>query len=83
MQAKTEDPEISLEILIQATSLQDKHEAGMEALTIGAKVGHIEIKKYEKYDTTLELMIDGCNNEMKIFSFPFEDEDYFHDEKIE
>ncbi|KAH9288949.1 hypothetical protein KI387_033066, partial [Taxus chinensis] len=41
-------------------------------------VGHIE-----KYDGTLELMVDGCNNEMEIFSFPFEDEDSFHDEEIE
>ncbi|KAH9320677.1 hypothetical protein KI387_015316, partial [Taxus chinensis] len=37
----------------------------------------------EKYDTALELMVDGCNDEMEIFSFPFEDEESFHDEEIE
>ncbi|KAH9294690.1 hypothetical protein KI387_038278, partial [Taxus chinensis] len=46
-------------------------------------VGHFEIKKYEKYDVPLDLMIDGCNDEMELFSFPFEEEDSFHDEEIE
>ncbi|KAH9293082.1 hypothetical protein KI387_041714, partial [Taxus chinensis] len=46
-------------------------------------VGHIEIRKDETYDSALEIMIDGCNTEMEIFSFPFEDEESSHDEEIE
>ncbi|KAH9324920.1 hypothetical protein KI387_005098, partial [Taxus chinensis] len=60
----------------------DKREADLEALT-NVKVGHIEIKPYEKYNAILELMIDRCDNEMDIFSFPFADENSIHDEEIE
>ncbi|KAH9298095.1 hypothetical protein KI387_029777, partial [Taxus chinensis] len=28
-------------------------------------------------------MVDGCNDEIKVFSFPFEEEESFRDEEIE
>ncbi|KAH9320673.1 hypothetical protein KI387_015312, partial [Taxus chinensis] len=79
---ENEDPQPSLEILIQAENMQDKCEASLKSLT-GVKVSHIKIKQYEKYDVTPELMIDGCNNEMEIFSFPFEDESLFDEGSLE
>ncbi|KAH9292294.1 hypothetical protein KI387_042517, partial [Taxus chinensis] len=63
-------------------NLQDKHESDLKALT-SVKVGHVEIKQDEKYDAPPEPMVDGCNDEIEVFSFPFEEEDSFHDEEIE
>ncbi|KAH9305659.1 hypothetical protein KI387_010063, partial [Taxus chinensis] len=60
----------------------DKREADGEALT-NVKVGHIETQQYEKYDAILELIIDGCHDEMDLISIPFGDEDSIHDEEIE
>ncbi|KAH9289394.1 hypothetical protein KI387_033511, partial [Taxus chinensis] len=66
---------------MQAMNLEDQHEADLEAST-NVKVGHIEINLDEKYDVPLELMVDGYNDEIEIFSFPFEEEESFHDEEI-
>ncbi|KAH9325139.1 hypothetical protein KI387_005317, partial [Taxus chinensis] len=45
-------------------------------------MGYVEINKEEKYVTPPEPMVDGCNDEIKVFSFPFEEEESFHDEEI-
>ncbi|KAH9325867.1 hypothetical protein KI387_006045, partial [Taxus chinensis] len=47
------------------------------------QVSYVEKNQYGKYDAPPNLIIDGCNDEMEIFSFPFEEEDSFHDEEIE
>ena len=46
------------------------------------KIDHVEIKQDEKSDVPPEPILDGCNDEMEVFSFPFEEEDSFHDEEI-
>ncbi|KAH9313696.1 hypothetical protein KI387_022323 [Taxus chinensis] len=48
------------------------------------RISFSEVLQNEEYDfVSLELMVDGYNDEMEIFSFPFAEEDYFHDEEIE
>ncbi|KAH9318086.1 hypothetical protein KI387_019855 [Taxus chinensis] len=79
---ETENLELSLELLIQAMNLQDKHESNLEAST-SANIGHVEIKRDEKFDVPPKPIVDGHNNKMDLFSFPFEEEDSFHDEEIE
>ncbi|KAH9329193.1 hypothetical protein KI387_001301, partial [Taxus chinensis] len=45
-------------------------------------VSHFETNQDEKFDVPPEPMVDGYNDEIKVFYFPSEEEDSFHDEEI-
>ncbi|KAH9331607.1 hypothetical protein KI387_003715, partial [Taxus chinensis] len=61
---ETEDPELSLKLLMQAMNLQDKRESDLEAST-SVKIGHVEIKQDEKSNVSPKPIVDGYNDEME------------------
>ncbi|KAH9309462.1 hypothetical protein KI387_037373, partial [Taxus chinensis] len=61
---ETKDPELSLELLMQAMNLRDKREYDLKA-SINVNVGHVEVKQDEKYDVSPEIIVNGYNDEME------------------